>query len=75
MVKLRRRALPNEESGASRTYVTCAGRQVAGYYAVRAGAVAHADAPGRVRRNLPDPIPVMVIGRLDDWTARHGSQV
>lgn len=61
---LRRRALPNEESGASRTYVICAGRQVVGYYALAAGAVAHADAPGRVRRNMPDPIPVMVIGRL-----------
>lgn len=61
---LRRRALPNEESGASRTYVICAGRQVVGYYALAAGAVAHADAPGRVRRNMPDPIPVMIIGRL-----------
>ena len=61
---LRRRALPNEESGASRTYVICAGRQVVGYSALAAGAVGHAEAPGRVRRNMPDPIPVMVIGRL-----------
>jgi GNAT superfamily N-acetyltransferase len=61
---LRRRALQNEESGASRTYVVCAGRQVVGYYALAAGAVAHAGAPGRVRRNTPDPVPVMVIGRL-----------
>ena len=28
------------------------------------GAVAHAHAPGRARRNMPDPVPVMVIGRL-----------
>jgi ribosomal protein S18 acetylase RimI-like enzyme len=61
---LRRRALQNEESGASRTYVICAGRQVVGYYALAGGTVAHAEAPGRVRRNMPDPIPVMVIGRL-----------
>lgn len=61
---LRRRTLSNEESGASRTYVICAARQVVGYYALAAGAVAHPDAPGRVRRNMPDPIPVMVIGRL-----------
>jgi GNAT superfamily N-acetyltransferase len=61
---LKRRALPNEESGASRTYVVCIGRQVVGYYALAAGAVAHMDAPGRVRRNMPNPIPVMVIGRL-----------
>jgi GNAT superfamily N-acetyltransferase len=61
---LRRRALQNEESGASRTYVVCAGKQVAGYYALAVGAVVHAAAPRRVRRNMPDPVPVMVIGRL-----------
>ncbi len=26
--------------------------------------MAHIEAPGRVRRNMPDPVPVMVIGRL-----------
>jgi GNAT superfamily N-acetyltransferase len=61
---LRRRALQNEESGASRTYVICAGQQVVGYYALAVGAVAHAEASGRVRRNMPDPVPVMIIGRL-----------
>jgi predicted N-acetyltransferase YhbS len=61
---LRRRALQNEDSGASRTYVACDGNKVVGYYALAAGAVAHIDAPGRVRRNMPDPVPVMVIGRL-----------
>jgi GNAT superfamily N-acetyltransferase len=61
---LRRRALSNEEHGASRTYVVCAGLRVVGYYALAAGAVAHRDAPGRVKRNMPNPVPVMVIGRL-----------
>ncbi len=61
---LRRRALQNEESGASRTYVVCAGQQVVGYYALAVGAVALLEAPGRVRRNMPDPVPVMIIGRL-----------
>jgi GNAT superfamily N-acetyltransferase len=61
---LRKRALQNEESGASRTYVVCTGGRVVAYYALAVGAVAHADAPGRVRRNMPDPVPVMVIGRL-----------
>jgi GNAT superfamily N-acetyltransferase len=61
---LNRRAIQNEESGASRTYVVCAGRQVVGYYALAVGAAAHANAPGRVRRNMPNPVPVMVIGRL-----------
>jgi GNAT superfamily N-acetyltransferase len=61
---LRRRALQNEERGASRTYVVCAGPQVVGYYALAVGAVAHGEAPGRVRRNMPDPVPVMIVGRL-----------
>jgi len=61
---LRKRALQNEESGASRTYVACLEKRVVGYFALAAGAVAHAEAPGRVRRNMPDPVPVMVIGRL-----------
>ena len=61
---LRRRALHNEASGASRTYVVCVGTTVVGYYTLAVGAVAHAEAPGRVRRNMPDPVPVMILGRL-----------
>jgi GNAT superfamily N-acetyltransferase len=61
---LQRRALQNEENGASRTYVVCAGQQVVGYYALAVGAVAHSETPGRVRRNMPDPVPIMIIGRL-----------
>lgn len=61
---LRKRALANEASGASRTYVVCAGRRVVGYYALATGAVAQRAAIGRVRRNMPDPVPVMVLGRL-----------
>lgn len=38
--------------------------RVAGYYTLAVGAVALAAAPGRVRRNMPDPLPVMVLGRL-----------
>ena len=61
---LRRRALQNEASGASRTYVACVDKKVVGYYTLAVGAVAYVDAPGRVRRNMPDPVPVMVLGRL-----------
>lgn len=61
---LRNRALQNEKSGASRTYVVCADGCVAGYYAIAAGAVAHAEAATRVKRNMPDPVPVILIGRL-----------
>lgn len=71
---LRRRALHNEASGASRTYVVCVGKTVVGYYTLAVGAVAHAEAPGRVKRNMPDPLPVMVIGRLavDKTVQRRG---
>lgn len=61
---LRRRALQNEASGASRTYVVCTGTRVVGYYTLAVGAVAHAGAPRRIRRNMPDPLPVMILGRL-----------
>jgi GNAT superfamily N-acetyltransferase len=61
---LKKRALQNEDIGASRTYVVCVGGRVVAYYALAAGAVAHIAAAGRVRRNMPDPVPVIVIGRL-----------
>ena len=61
---LKKRALANEESGASRTYVVCAGGRIVGYYALATGAVAQSAATGKVRRNMPDPVPVMVLGRL-----------
>jgi GNAT superfamily N-acetyltransferase len=61
---LKKRALANEAAGASRTYVVGAGSRVAGYYSLAVGAVAHAAAPGRIKRNMPDPVPVMILGRL-----------
>ena len=61
---LRRRARANQQSRASRTFVLCRGRRVVGYYALAAGAIASNEAPGRLRRNMPDPIPMMVLGRL-----------
>ena len=69
---LRRRAPQNEESGASRTYVVCIGLRVVAYYALAVGAVAHASAAGRVRRNMPDPVPVMILGRLAVDQEFHG---
>lgn len=61
---LQKRALKNEKSLASRTYVTCEGSRVVGYYCLSAGAVALQDAPRKMTRNMPDPIPVLVMGRL-----------
>lgn len=62
---LKRRAWANQLTGASRTFVVADQQaRVHGYYAMAAGAVAHQDATGGVRRNMPDPIPVMVLARL-----------
>ncbi|TWB09582.1 acetyltransferase (GNAT) family protein [Rhizobium sp. ERR 1071] len=61
---LRRRARSNQTSGASRTFVVCEESRVIAYYALASGAVKQPEAPGRFRRNMPDPIPVAVLGRL-----------
>ena len=61
------RALKNQASGASRTFVTCPAddrTHVVGYYSLAASAVALDQAPGPLRRNMPDPIPVILLGRL-----------
>ncbi len=61
---LLKRALKNENSGASRTFVVCQNNRVIGYYGLATGSIMHKQAPGRVRRNMPDPVPVMILGRL-----------
>jgi GNAT superfamily N-acetyltransferase len=73
---LKRRALANQSSGASRTFVVvdevgC----VRGYYALAAGAVSHGLATPNVRRNMPDPVPVMVLGRLAVDRGAQGIQL
>ncbi|RST87309.1 GNAT family N-acetyltransferase [Aquibium carbonis] len=60
---LRQRALKNE-SRFSRTYVVCEGNRVVAFFSISAGAVERGAAPGKIRRNAPDTIPVSVIGRL-----------
>ncbi len=60
---LRTRALKNE-SRFSRTFVVCAGERVVAYVCISAGAVERAQAPGALRRNAPERVPVSIIGRL-----------
>lgn len=69
---LLRRATANQVSGASRTFVACEDSKVVGYYALASSAVAPAAAPGRFRRNMPDPVPVVVLGRLAVAISHHG---
>ena len=61
---LHRQALKNEASGASRTFVVCFEEKVVGYYALATGSVLRSQAPGKIKREMPEPIPVMVLGRL-----------
>ena len=72
---LKRRALKNQIQGASRTYVACQADRVVAYYAIASGAVTCNDATGRLRRNMPDPIPVVVLGRLGVDSSLHGQGV
>ena len=61
---LRRKARSNQISGASRTYVISQGSCVVGYYCLSSGALAAAASPGSLRRNMPDPIPMTILGRF-----------
>ena len=61
---LRRRARSNQAGDASRTYVVCEGNRAVAWYSLASGAIAQAAVPGRFRRNMPDPIPVVVLARL-----------
>ena len=60
---LKKRAHKNE-SRFSRTYVICEGRKAVAYVCIAAGSVERGDAPGRLRRNAPDLVPVSIIARL-----------
>lgn len=62
---LRRRARPNQSSGAYRTYVVATTEQrVVAFYCLSSGALALNDAPAGLKRNMPDPIPMAILGRL-----------
>ena len=69
---LKRRALANQRANASRTYVVTDGYRVIAYYALASGALACAEATGKLRRNMPDPIPMSILGRLAIDTAFQG---
>jgi GNAT superfamily N-acetyltransferase len=61
---LKKRAFKNHASGASRCFVLRAGTTVIAYYSLSAGAISHEAAPKAMRRNMPDPLPVLLLGRL-----------
>jgi predicted N-acetyltransferase YhbS len=70
---LKRRALKNQATGASRTFVAADSRRVLAYYALASSAVTVNAAAGRFSRNMPDPVPVALLGRLavdQSWQGR-----
>lgn len=69
---LKRRAYANQASGATRTFVTCVDNRVAGYYALASGAISIQSANGKFRRNMPNPIPVVILARLAVDTSYQG---
>jgi len=59
-------------SGTAATYVLCREERVVGYYALAMSAVAHEQAPSRLRRGMPDPVPVLLLARLALDRSEHG---
>lgn len=59
----KQRGLRNQAIGAARTFVICkrGTKQVAGFYSLATGSVNHVEATGSLRRNMPDPIPVIIL--------------
>lgn len=62
---IRTNALRNEKNGASRTYIiqTRTGL-IAGYFCLSSGNLLHGSVKALFRRNMPNPIPVVLLGRL-----------
>ncbi len=61
---LNKKALKNQKNKASQTFVICNDNNVIGYYALASGSVERVKSPKSLTRNMPDPIPVIVLGRL-----------
>jgi GNAT superfamily N-acetyltransferase len=72
---LKTKALKNEQGGASRTYVIADNARVVAYYALAVGSVSQALTSGNIRRNMPEPIPVMLLARLAVDTSLHGKGI
>jgi GNAT superfamily N-acetyltransferase len=70
---LRLRALSNHRQGAARCFVTCRDGRIVGYYALALASIQHRDLSGRFRRNMPDPVPVILLSRLAVDRKEQGS--
>jgi predicted N-acetyltransferase YhbS len=71
---LKERALQSEGRSA-RCFVVCEDTRVVGYYCLSAGAVERDKLSGKLRRNMPDVVPVIVMGRLAIDSAMQGRRL
>jgi predicted N-acetyltransferase YhbS len=62
-------------AGTAATYTLCRGERVVGYYALAMSAVSHERAPSRLRRGMPDPVPVVLLARFAVDLSEQGSGV
>jgi predicted N-acetyltransferase YhbS len=72
---LQRSAGVAASSGTAATYVLCRGHRVVGYYALAMSSIAHQQAPSRLRRGMPDPVPVVLLARLAIDRSEQGRQL
>ena len=71
---LKKYALSNQRSDASRTFVVHRDKVVVGYYSIAAGSVSKQEAPSRLGKGLPNqPIPVVLLGRLAVHRSEQGT--
>lgn len=61
---LKKKSMKNQVSGASKTYVCKVDGKVVAYYSLASGCVERKLAPGNIKRNMPDNVPVIILGRL-----------
>ncbi|WP_321275751.1 GNAT family N-acetyltransferase [Thiomicrorhabdus indica] len=61
---LKVQALKNQTNRGSRTFVITSGNQVIGYYALASGAVERSNVTSNIARNMPNPVPVVILARL-----------
>ena len=70
---LRQSARTAAGAGTAATYALCRGDRVVGYYALAMSSVAHAGTPARLRRGMPDPVPVVPLARFALHRTERGS--
>ena len=72
---LQRSARVAASTGTAATYALCRDRRVVGYYALAMNSVGHEHAPSRLRRGMPDPVPVVLLARLAIARSEQGKQL